>query len=172
MEKRFGWGGEFELELSPLYSHARLRLLFVSVSIMLGAVSCGEFPKDPESTVERVRREHSYRVGLVAPAARMRTDLAVTRMLQRLDASTGASPKVIEGEAEELLTRLEGGDLDLVVGHFEKGSPWGTRVTFGPELRLPSNGVVGSLVPVMRNGENAWIKLVERHARDVAVPAK
>ena len=90
-------------------------------------------------------------------------------LIHRIGEATGASPQLLRGEAEPLLKQLEDGHGDLVIGRLEKKSPWMRRVTIGPPLRLEKqSNAQFQLVPVMRNGENAWIALVEKAARDVA----
>ena len=83
----------------------------------------------------------------------------------RLSRATGARPALEAGAAEPLLTRLEEGGLDLVVGEFAEKSPWSTRVTFTDPIAV--EGPV-MLAAAARNGENAWIGLVHREARAVA----
>ena len=71
---------------------------------------------------------------------------------------------------EALLLRLEAGDLDIVVGgRFAEDTPWKTRVTLGPPL-ASETAAANTLNDhaVTRNGENAWIVLVQREARKVA----
>jgi hypothetical protein len=136
---------------------------------ILALGSCGDFPKDPGSTLERIRTEGSFRVGLVSSASKGSPDPISKQLLLAIGSVVHASPKIVRGETEVLLTGLEEGHLDLVVGRFEKKSPWTTRVTFGPPLRTERQGRSELLLrPVMRNGENGWIALVERQARDVA----
>lgn len=90
-------------------------------------------------------------------------------LLQRVSRASGATPKLEQDASEILLGRLEKGELDLVIGRFEKKSPWVRLVTIGPPLKAEKLGKAEfQLAPVMKNGENAWIALVEREARDVA----
>jgi hypothetical protein len=136
----------------------------------LGAASCAKFPRDPEGTLERVQAGRSFRVGLVAPVSR--TDPKVEALVQRVAQASGAQARVESGDAEPLLDRLEQGELELVVGRFEAESPWKTMVSFSPPLRVEEQGKTKlHLVAAMRNGENAWIGLVERQARQVSGPA-
>ncbi|HEX8585375.1 MAG TPA: hypothetical protein VF680_13330 [Allosphingosinicella sp.] len=80
---------------------------------------------------------------------------------------------MIRGDAEPMLDQLEQGELDLVIGRFEKKSPWAKLVTIGPPLRREMQGKTEfRLAPVLRNGENAWIALVEREVRDAAPEAQ
>lgn len=139
------------------------------VLLLAAATSCGgDFPRDPNGTIDRVRSQRAFAVGLVAPvneAGRQK----VEALLERVGQATGASPRLSQGEAEPLLKQLEDGHIDLVVGRFEKKSPWAHRVTIGPPLRIEMQGKTEiHLAPVMRNGENAWIAVVEKAARDAA----
>jgi len=118
--------------------------------------------------MERVEYEGSYRVGVVASEGRG-AEPEVANLLRRISLNAHASPEVSSGEGEVLLTKLEEGDLDLVIGKFEKSSPWAQRVTIGPTLRIQRLGKAEwHLAPAMRNGENAWIGLVEREARNTS----
>ena len=137
---------------------------------LLAAASCTDFPRDPEGTLDRVRAERSFRVGLVAPLAG--TDPKVGALLGRVARASGARARVESGDAEPLLNRLEEGELELVIGRFEAASPWKRMVSFSPPLRVEKHGKSSfHLVAAMRNGENAWIGLVEREARAVGDPA-
>jgi hypothetical protein len=133
----------------------------------LAASSCGEFPRDPEGTVERVRAERVFRVGLVAPLEQANLDPRAKSLLQRVGQAAGARPVVETGDAEPLLNRLEEGELDLVIGRFEKASPWKRLVSFGPPLRIQRHKKTEfHLTAAARNGENAWIALLEAEARN------
>jgi hypothetical protein len=136
----------------------------------LGLASCGEFPRDAEGTLDRIRHDRVIRVGIIAPNPEA---AEANRLLQRLSRASGALPKLQEGDLETLLNSLEQGQLDLVLGRLEKKTPWLRRVTVGPPLRREKAGKVEyHLAPVMQNGENAWIALVERETRDAAPEAQ
>lgn len=144
-----------------------------AVYATLLATACGDFPRDPDGTLERVRSEGSFRVAIVMAPAGGGPTAEVTALLRSIGKSAGAKPRLVWGEAEPMLNRLEQGELDLVVGRFEKKSPWARLVTIGPPLRREKQGKVEfHLAPVMRNGENAWIGLVEREARNLAPEAQ
>jgi hypothetical protein len=145
-----------------------LRPLILSLAL-LALGGCGDFPKDPRSTLERVRSDRSFRVGLVPSAGTDDPDPTSAKLLAAIGSAAHASPAIVRGETEVLLTALEEGHLDLVVGRFEKKSPWATRVTFGPSLQTHRQGQSELMLkPVMRNGENGWIALIEHQARDLA----
>lgn len=131
--------------------------------ILLCLAGCGDIPKDPEGTLDRIRREHAIRVGRVeggsaGDASEWR------RVLARVEASIGAKPVFRSGMLEPLLLDLEAGKLDAVVGgRFDEKTPWKTRVTLGPpigRIETPTGATVSHIV--VRNGENAWITLIQR----------
>lgn len=136
--------------------------------VLFAASSCADFPRDPEGTLKRVRAEGAFRVGLVAPLQEGQLDERARALLQRVGSAAGATARIESGDAEPLLNRLEEGELDLVIGRFEKASPWKRLVSFGPPLRVDMHGKTKFyLTAAARNGENAWIGLVEAQARDV-----
>jgi hypothetical protein len=129
------------------------------------AASCG-LPKDSEGTLDRVRESRQIRVGLILAGAPI--DPRAGMLLARLRGATGAEPRLVPGDAEPLLSRLEEGELDLVVGRFTAASPWSTMVTLTPPLATTKQGESELiLAAAMQNGENAWISLVEREAREL-----
>jgi hypothetical protein len=143
--------------------------LFISFFALFALASCGDFPKDPRSTLERVRTERAFRVGLVSKASDSGVDPATKQLVEAISTAVPALPTFVRGETEVLLIGLEEGQLDLVIGRFEKKSPWSARVTFGPPLKTDWQGKSQLLLrPVMQNGENGWIALIERQARKVA----
>lgn len=144
-------------------------------SAWFGAVlllsACGNYPRDPENTLSQVRSEGIFRVGLVA-GEQGQSDKA-RQLVDRIAEATSAKPVITSGETEPLLLDLEEGKLDLVVGTFDKKTPWAVRVTVGPPLERTFDGKIHEqLAPAMRNGENAWISLVEREVRDLAPEAQ
>jgi len=135
-------------------------------ALMLCLAGCGNLPKDPEGTLDRIRREHVIRVGRVQGGST--TDAADwRRVLKRLEASTEAKPILQSGMLEPLLLDLEAGKLDAVVGgRFDEKTPWKTRVSLGRPIRMieTSTGKTASHI-VVRNGENAWIMMVQRETK-------
>lgn len=137
--------------------------------LLLGA--CGDYPRDPEDTLDLVRQNSAFRVGLISGGDAQSGKSH--ELIERFARATGARPVTHSGEAEPLLLELEEGKLDLVVGTFDEKTPWHTRVTVGPPLE---RRIVGKsrqqLAPAMRNGENAWISLIERQVREIAPEAQ
>jgi hypothetical protein len=137
--------------------------------LLILLAGCGPFPKDPDGTLSRVRAEHVFRVGIVAPGpgpspvGRQRAQA----FLKGIAEATGAEPALSTGASEPLLARLEDGKLDLVIGALDPASPWVTRVALMPPLHEQvSLGEHYLLTPMAKNGENAWIMLLEREARE------
>jgi len=133
---------------------------------MLCLAGCGNLPKDPDGTLDRIRREHVIRVGRVQGGSTI--DAAEWRqVLTLLEASTEAKPILQFGMLEPLLLDLEAGKLDAVVGgRFDEKTPWKARVSLGPPIRMieTSTGTTASHI-VVRNGENAWIMMVQRETK-------
>lgn len=140
----------------------------VRAAILISAVlaGCGGIPRDPEGTLERVRRDHLIRVGLVTGAGQQGGD-RWRDLLAGLSRATGARPAIRQDALEPLLLRLEAGDLDLVVGgRFAEDTPWKTRVALGPVLdHRPVAQGAPTEHAAARNGENAWVILIQRQAK-------
>ena len=134
----------------------------------LALAACDRLPQDPDGTLDRVRAERSFRVGLIAAGDSPIGDGRRDAYLARIARATGARPLLKEGAAEPLLTELEDGELDLVVGVLSPESPWLGKVA----LLRPIGETVAPrhllLTTIARNGENRWFMLLEREARAVA----
>jgi hypothetical protein len=134
----------------------------------LALAGCDSLPKDPDGTLDRVKAERSFRVGLIATGDVQIGAERRDAFLRRVAAATGATPSVKEGATEPLLLELQDGRLDLVVGIISPDSPWVSRVaqlkpigeTLAPQHLL--------MTPMARNGENRWIMMLEREASAVA----
>src|SRR5690606_27027493 len=128
------------------------------------AAACADLPRDPEGTTERVRHAHEIVLGEVAGAP---LSPGVGRTLDRVAARLDPGVETVSGHGEDLLGRLEKGEVDLVYGHFAASSPWAARVHFGTPLGSRRNIGKDERVPrfAFRNGENGWIALVERATR-------
>ena len=141
------------------------RLAFCAALALAG---CDRLPQDPDGTLDRIRSERRFRVGLIA-AGDAPVGVAETKaFLARVAAATGATPALKEGASEPLLIALEDGELDLVVGPLSPESPWlGKVALLRPigETLSPQHLLV---TPIARNGENRWIMLLEREGRATA----
>lgn len=140
-------------------------VLFVLAALALSA--CANFPTDPDGTLDRVRSAHVFRVGIIAGswAGPQRPFLA------GLSNATGARPHIFLGPAETLLTDLEAGKLDLVLGTVAPDSPWAAEVAFLQPIGEQPGTRRLLLIPMAKKGENAWIMLLERQARAIRAGA-
>lgn len=136
--------------------------------VALALAGCDRLPRDPDGTLDRVRAERIFRVGLIASgdspvgAERQRAYLA------RVARTTGATPRLKEGASEPLLIELEEGKLDLVIGPLSPESPWVSRVALLEPIGETKAPQHLALTPIARNGENRWIMLLEAEARPFA----
>jgi hypothetical protein len=134
----------------------------------LALAGCDRLPRDPDGTLDRVRSERSFRVGLIAAGDAPVGGEETKEFLARVAAAAGATPALKEGASEPLLIELEDGGLDLVVGPLSPESPWlGKVALLRPigETLSPQHLLV---TPIARNGENRWIMLLEREARAIS----
>lgn len=134
--------------------------------LLLTVGGCGSLPRDQEQTLERIAETREVRVGMIAAADRSPHFARLVSFIHRSAAAGGGSPRIEIGAAEALLLRLEAGELDLVVGEFDRSSPWYQRVHLLPPLASRSAGDSElEATAAARNGENGWIMLIEREAR-------
>ncbi|MEQ8751534.1 MAG: hypothetical protein RIC52_17340, partial [Amphiplicatus sp.] len=138
-----------------------LRLLALAALVALAG--CIDLPRDPDGTLDRIRAARAFRVGMIDNAEGDVQAMGLARQLiARLEGRTGAEARIERASAAILLPRLEAGDLDLVLGRFDASSPWRKRVSLATpiaRLRPPREGQ--PYRAATRNGENAWIMVVE-----------
>lgn len=146
-----------------------MRFLTLLFAMLVTVSGCADFPRDPDGTLERIRAEGAFEVGLIAPAADQPYQDRRQALIDRVAAATGARPLLIEDSAEALLARLRDGDLDLVLGTFHRTSPWAREVEFLPPLReYETHSGRAQLSAAAKMGENGWIALLYRQSRAVA----
>lgn len=136
----------------------------------LALAACSELPKDPDGTLERVRTSKVLRTGIILEAGNS-ADSVHRRFLRRVAGETGSQPRIITGSAEQLLPKIERGELDIVVGRFGPSTPWTTRVTIVPAAEETDEEETASAA-IVRNGENRWIALVHKHAQKMEDPSQ
>ena len=152
--------------MRPDHEKARTTLLLGALATL---AACGlEVPRDIDGTLKRIQADHVIRVGLIQGPAAEAQRPRISALLARLRAATGATPRVARGAAEPLLAALEDDQLDLVIGEIAQDSPWQTDVTVVEPLAERSVGQRRlGVSPIVRNGENAWVMLIERETRDL-----
>lgn len=133
--------------------------------LILGLAACSEIPKDSEGSLEQIRDAGRFRVGLIAGSED--GEGRGRRLIEAVAAEVGATPQLSAGAAEHLLTQLEDGELDLVVGTMARKSPWALKVHATKPLSPAAEEAPTSLVALARNGENGWISLLHRQVEQV-----
>lgn len=145
------------------------------VGALLGAVltGCGiQIPTDPDGTLHTVRTSGELRVGVSPnppfatlpeevgePPGGTEVDL-VTGFAQ----SVGAEPVFVIGGEESLVTQLEEGEIDVLVGGLTAKSPWSAKVGFTrPYAETPQDGKQVKRVMAVGPGENALLSELERY---------
>lgn len=134
--------------------------------------ACDRLPMDPDGTLDRIRSERRFRIGLIADGDRAVAPERQRLFLGRVARATGASPIFKKGASEPLLIELEEGKLDLVIGPLSPESPWRGRVSLLPPIGGTAAPQRLDLTPIARNGENRWIMLLEAEARAVGDGAR
>lgn len=135
----------------------------IAVAFLAGA--CSDIPKDTEGSLQMIRERGAFRVGLIAgskdEAGRAR------QLIDAVAADAGARPQISSGAAEQLLTELEEGELDLVVGTMAAKSPWALKVHALSPLDPAAKKEPVQLLALARNGENAWVTLLHHKVEGV-----
>jgi hypothetical protein len=146
-----------------------LRLLLSASAI--GLAGCADLPKDPEGTLDRIRSERVFRVGIISPGGDAAERGRQRLLIEGIANAAGARPELRSGASEELLHQLEEGAVDIVIGPLAQDSPWSKRVTLLPPLEPKAKSESKSAPKphaAARNGENAWISLLYREAKAVS----
>ncbi len=131
--------------------------------LCLTAAGCN-YPMDVENTTEHVMDSGTLRSGLVAGTD---DEAAARQAAQSVADEAGVQLALEKGHEEQLLRRLENGELDLVVGAFAKKSPWSKRVVLSssPVAKDPK-GDEPVIRSALRRGENRWYMLVEKAMKE------
>ncbi len=139
-----------------------------AIILLLSLAACRPYPRDTAGTLDRIERSHAIRVGLIAGTPGI--DRAKP-FLTGLERATGAKAHPVGGSAEPLIAALNADQLDLVIGEFAADSPWIADVAVIEPLKMRRVGKSDlGLSAIARNGENRWIMLLEKHARDAGRP--
>ncbi|SMY11063.1 transporter substrate-binding domain-containing protein [Brevibacterium jeotgali] len=156
---------------SRLRISRRGRLLGLAVAALL-LTGCGSsFPADPEGTLDRIEGGE-LRVGVSHSPPW--TDVSAE------SEPTGVEPRLVRdfaqahdaelaweaGGEEQLMTMLDEGRIDMVVGGLTDSSPWTTHAALTTPYAesVGPDGSTSKHVLAVRTGENAFMVALERHA--------
>ena len=136
----------------------RTRLTSAFVALTLVGSGCASMPRDPDGTLDRVKREGVLRVG-ASPSERtaLEEDLA-----RGLAAELGARVQLTRGGETALVGAMERGELDLLVGGLHADSPWSDKVSITRAYAESTEaGETVKHVLAVPLGENAMLARVE-----------
>jgi polar amino acid transport system substrate-binding protein len=143
-----------------------LQTALAALWLLLVLAACGvSIPADPDETLERVRAS-SLRVGVSPQPPWTEVDSAgrptgqEVALVADFAAELGAEVRWVVGGEEHLMTSLEHGDLDLVVGGLTKDTPWSDKaaLTRPYATGVDATGEPVELVMATRMGENAFLR--------------
>lgn len=133
-----------------------------ALPLMMLLAACGPIPRDPDGTTEAIAARGYVRVGVTSDTGTLDGE---QRRIADLLRALGTPSRIERGATEPLLTRLEEGEIDLVLTPLAADTPWSKRVTLGPSLLAGEvAGRTHELRPATRLGENAFIGRVHRAA--------
>ncbi|HYO98346.1 MAG TPA: hypothetical protein VER33_27765 [Polyangiaceae bacterium] len=135
----------------------------VLCAMLLSVAACDDYPRDPEGTLKRIQSSGLVRAGCSNHPPWVELSGAMPRgtevvLVDALARELGARV-AWQGGAENLLTKLEEYELDVVVGGFANDTPWQERVAMSrPYAEQAGKPRVWLFPP----GENAWQLRAER----------
>jgi ABC-type amino acid transport substrate-binding protein len=144
--------------------HFRSRAAIGTGLLIVGVVAGCGLPRDADSTLDRVRgRELHVGVTEHPPWVDLSNDRVSgvePALVMALASELSTRPKFHRGSETELLEALHRGELDLVAGGLEEGSPWKGHVALTKPYHTDT--LTGTKrVLAVRAGENAWLVHVE-----------
>ena len=141
--------------------------IFVSLALIAALAACDAMPRDAAGSTERIVREGEMHVAVLPGTPDAPPALALLNHHAR---QHDARLTVVSLSVEHALRGLEDGELDAVVGHFAKASPWMTAISLSKPVGQAEP--VDSRQPILRiarrNGENALILAIDRAVADSA----
>jgi ABC-type amino acid transport substrate-binding protein len=154
---------------------ARRRLSFRALLALALLVAGCNLPRDPEDSLNRIRRTGVLRAGFTVhePWVRLEGDTAAgpeADVVKAFAASLGARVEWRHGSESQLFEALEKFEVDVAIGGFEQTNPWAPKLgTTRPYVEVGSKKHIVALPP----GENRLLVEFERalRARAPAVAA-
>lgn len=145
-----------------------MRYLTPLLASSLLLAGCDNVPRDAAGSTEQIEQNGQMRVAVLPDTPDAGPALDV---LARYAAIHGARLSFTSAHGEHSLRMLQYGELDAVVGHFAKASPWKVDIALSKavERAEPENSDEPVLRIARRNGENAFILATDRA---IAKPAR
>lgn len=148
----------------------RVGCWFVGVLSAVLLAGCGaSIPADPDGTLDRVTGA-DLRVGVSPSAPWTETDGAgdpsgtEVVLVEEFAEHLGADVEWTEGGEADLVSALERGELDLVIGGFTDATPWTSKAAMTQPYAESTNeeGKTAKHVMLAPMGENAFLVELER----------
>lgn len=146
----------------------RLLLGVVACLAALSLAACGvQVPSDPDGTLDRVSGGE-LRVGAVEEPGLVETEGPspegpLPELVRGFADTIDARVTWRVGSEETLVTALQDGELDLVIGGFTDQTPWIERAGLTRGYRDIEHAEGRSLVLLVPMGENAFLSALERY---------
>lgn len=136
-----------------------MRMAALLLLVTLGG--CDAIPRDTDGSSERIAREGVMKVAMLPGTPDAEPAAALLRAEAR---RLGARVEPVPLHGEHALRRLEQGEIDAVVGHLAKNSPWRRKVSLSKAVAAdePADAAEPALRIARRNGENALILAIDR----------
>jgi polar amino acid transport system substrate-binding protein len=168
-----------------MFQTPRIYYFLIVLFVIVSGFACGNLPRDPKGTLQRVNDSRRIRVGLVEnPPWVIRTSGepagAEVELVRQFAAENGASPEWFWGGEQQHFESLERFELDLVVGGFNDSTPWTNRIGLTsqyfenrirvgfPANLLPTKEIKGMQIAA-KNGEPIAAFLEKKDAIPVRV---
>lgn len=163
------WGSPVASPSSdPARRRSRLGAVLLALLLFTLASACSSLPRDPGGTLDRVTGSHVLRAG-ASPSEDLVTidgdkvGGTETQLVEEFADQLGATVEWTPGGEEELVTAMERGELDVIVGGLTDASPWVDRVSLTrPYLESEDHGQKVKHVMAAPLGENAMLVRLER----------
>ncbi|QNO26573.1 hypothetical protein EEB18_017765 [Sphingopyxis sp. OPL5] len=122
---------------------------------------CDSLPRDAAGTTERIERMQAMRVTILPDTPDAHPALALLGAYAR---DHHARLKLVPLHGEHAHKALEDGEIDVLVGHFAKASPWQADIALSKPVARgePDDKEHPVLRIARRNGENALILATDR----------
>jgi polar amino acid transport system substrate-binding protein len=149
-----------------------LRLWLVFLPILLAACA---LPRDPQGTSDRIASTHEIRVGVTDNPPWTDAKSAEPKgiepdLVRAFAAQSGAHVAWSEGSETQLVQTLKDGQLDLVIGGFDKKTQWGSTAGVTQPFAEDADGK--KRVMLAAPGENRFIlsldKFLTAHMRSAS----
>lgn len=136
--------------------------------VALAVAACGDLPRDPARTLQRVRESGVLRVGAIESRPWLYRDGeraagVEAELVAGFARAQEATPEWRFMSAPEAVRALEAGRVDIVAGGLTEDDPWQDRAGYTRPWLATGDGPPSKHVMAVPAGENALLVELERH---------